>query len=450
MLIPKALFLAVCFIPISIPASDWPQWRGSDMNGISSAKDLPAAWSIDTNIVWKSELPAWSGGTPVIFGNYIFLTSPSAPLESKHPTEPAPEQTNRRRRGPARNPGGDDLLLMAFSRKNGSELWRKTVDQGNYLWRKQNNTSPSPVTDGKHVWVITGTGQVAAYTVKGKQIWTFNLQDTYGDFGLNWGYASSPLLYKDRLIIEILHGMHTDLPSYVIAYDKMTGKRLWKQVRKTDALRESPDAYTTPVVLAHDGKNQIVISGGDYVTGHNPYTGAEIWRAAGLNPDKAGANRMCGSPVAVDGMIYATSRKKPILALKAGGIGDISESHLAWKWVGPGAPDVPSALSDGKYFYMVDDRGLISCLNAKTGDLVWGPKRTAQGTVSSSLVQADGKLFILNENGVTTVVAAGPAYKVLSTNELDGSYTLSSPAIAGDSIFIRTGKHLFRISKSSS
>jgi outer membrane protein assembly factor BamB len=449
-LIPKALLFAICFIPISISASDWPQWRGSDMNGISSAKGLPATWSTDTNIVWKSDLPAWSGGTPVVFGDYIFLTSPSAPLKSKDPAEPAPEQTNRRRRGPARNPGGDDLLLMAFSRKNGSELWRKTVDQGNRLWRKQNNTSPSPVTDGKQVWVITGTGQVAAYTVKGEQVWTFNLQDTYGDFGLNWGYASSPLLYKDRLIIEILHGMHTDLPSYVTAYDKITGKRLWKQVRKTDALRESPDAYTTPVVLTHGGKDQIVISGGDYVTGHNPDTGAEIWRAAGLNPDKAGANRMCGSPVAVDGMIYATSRKKPILALKAGGTGDISESHLAWKWEGPGAPDVPSALTDGKYFYMVDDRGLISCLNAKTGDLVWGPQRTARGTVSSSLVQADGKLFILNEIGVTTVVAAGPEYKVLSTNELDGSYTLSSPVIAGDSIFIRTGKHLYRISKTSS
>ena len=268
--------------------------------------------------------------------------------------------------------------------------------------------------------------------------------------GLLWGYASSPLLYKDRLILPVLHGMHTDWPSYVVAYNKLTGERIWKQIRKTDALRESPDAYTTPVVLTHGGKDQIVISGADYVTGHDPDTGKELWRAAGLNPNQEGNYRICGSPVAVDGIVYATSRRKPIIALKAGGTGDISESHLAWKWDGAGAPDVPSAVTDGTHYFMVDDRGLVSCLNAKTGESIWGPERTSQGTVSSSLVLADGKLFILNENAVTTVVSAGAEYKLISTNELDGSYTLSSPAIAGDSIFIRTGQALYRIAKGSS
>ena len=414
------------------------------MNGISKATDLPSEWSAESNIVWKADLPTWSGGTPVISGDYIFVTSPSSP-EVAEQTELDRQPQGPRRRGPRRNPGGEDLLLLAFSRESGKELWRTVVDQGNRLWRKHNNTSPSPVTDGEHVWIVTGTGQVAAYTVEGEQVWTFNLQDTYGDFGLNWGYASSPLLYKDRLIFQILHGMHTDLPSYVAAYDKSTGKRLWKHLRKTDARRESPDAYTTPVVLTHDGKDQIVISGADYVTGHDPETGEEVWRAGGLNPDQEGAYRIVGSPTTAEGMIYATSRKKPILALRAGGSGDITKSHLAWKWEGPGAPDVPSAVTDGTYYYMVNDRGLVSCLDAKTGESIWGPERTARGTVSSSLVLADNKLYILNENAVTTVVAAGPEYKVLSTNELDGSYTLSSPAIAGNSIFIRTGKHLYRI-----
>ena len=442
-----ALALTLLLTP-NVLLADWQQWRGTSMNGISSAKDLPSEWSAENNVVWKADLPTWSGGTPVIVGDYIFLTSPSPPAPEEAVAEPEPEQEQqrrRRRRGPRRNPGGDDLLLIALSKKDGSERWRSVVDRGNSLWRKHNNTSPSPVTDGKHVWIVTGTGQVSGYTLDGKQIWTFNLQDVYGEFGLQWGYASSPLLYNDRLIIPVLHGMHTDWPSYVVAYDKMTGERIWKQIRETDALRESPDAYTTPVVLRHEGKDQIVISGGDYVTGHDPNTGKELWRAGGLNPNREGNYRIVGTPVTADGLIYATSRRKPILALKAGGSGDITESHLAWTWTGPGAPDVPSSVTDGKYYYMVDDRGLVSCLDAKTGESVWGPERTSQGTVSSSLVLGDDKLYILNENAVTSVVAAGPEYKLLATNELDGSYTLSSPTVSGSSLFIRTGKALYRI-----
>ena len=446
----QKLLLLSLLLSSASHAAEWPQWRGPKMNGSSNATGLPSNWSAEMNIAWKTDLPAWSGGTPVIAGDYIFLTSPSTPEFNEAPEEPPKEATNRRRRrGPSRNPGGEDLLLMAFSRKSGKEIWRTVVDKGNNLWRKHNNTSPSPVTDGEHVWIVTGTGQVAAYTIEGKQVWTFNLQDVYGEFGLMWGYASSPLLHQNKLVMQILHGMHTDLPSYVVAYDKMTGERLWKQVRPTDAPNESLDAYTTPIVLSHGGSDQIVVSGADYVTGHNPQTGEELWRAAGLHPEARGNYRVCGSPLAVDGMIYATSRRKPIIALKAGGSGDITKSHLAWTWTGPGAPDVPSAVTDGKRFYMVNDKGLISCLNAKTGEAVWGPERTAQGTVSSSLVLADGKLYIMNENAVVTVVVAGSEYKLLSTNELDGSYTLSSPAVAGDSIYIRTGKALYRIKRSS-
>ena len=334
-----ALFLTFSTVWSS---ENWPQWRGADMNGISPAQNIPTEWNAEENIVWKAELPAWSGGTPVIHGDWLFVTSPSKPDPEPERVQPEAEQQGRRRRrrGPRRNPGGQDLLLIAFSRADGVEKWRTVVDTGNALHRKQNNTSPSPVTDGKHVWVVTGTGQVAAYTVEGEKIWTFNLQEVYGNFGLNHGYASSPLLYQDKLIIEILHGMHTDMPSYVTAYDTMTGKRVWKQVRPTDAIQESPDAYTTPVVATADGKDQIIISGADYVTGHDPGTGAELWRSAGMNPDGMGDFRNIGSPVVADGIVYATSRKKPVLALRAGGSGDVTKSHLLWKWENDGAPDV--------------------------------------------------------------------------------------------------------------
>jgi outer membrane protein assembly factor BamB len=279
----------------------------------------------------------------------------------------------------------------------------------------------------------------------GNPVWTRNLQSDYGKFGLNWGYASSPILYDGNLIIEVLHGNNTDEPSYIVAFDGLTGEPKWREERATDARRESPDAYTTPALLDYRGQQQIVVSGGDYVTGHDATTGKELWRAAGLNPRREGNYRIIGSPVVVGEMIYAPTRKTPLLALRAGGSGDVSDTHLAWKWTQRGAPDVPTPVADDKYFYMVDDQGLVTCIDVQTGTAVWGPNRTALGTVSASPLLADGKLYITNEEAITTVLAAGPEFKVLATNELDGTYTLSSIAVADRELFIRTSSHLYCI-----
>ncbi len=432
-------------------AKNWPQWRGPDGNGISKSKGLPTTWGPDKNIVWKTPLPSWSGGTPIVWGERVFLTSASkaAPRAADSGVETVPAsqggQGGRRGYGQQRDAGGSALLLLCVSRKDGKVLWERELDQGNRVWNKQNASSPSPVTDGRHVWVVTGTGAVAAFTVGGKEAWKRNLQKDYGNFGLNWGYASSPLLYKGKLIIEVLHGNNTDDPSYLVALNGATGRPAWRIERPTDAVRESPDAYTTPALLIHGGKPQIVISGGDYVTGHDPSTGKELWRAGGLNPRRAPNNRIVASPVVKDGMIFAPSRNRPLLAVRAGGTGDVTASHVAWKWEEPGGPDVPTPISDGKYFYMVDDRGMVTCLDAKTGKLVWGPERTAVGTVSASPLLADGKLYIINESAVTSVIAAGPQFKALATNELDGDYTLSSFAVSGRNLFVRTGTHLYCI-----
>jgi len=417
----------LALIPLTVHADNWPQWRGPNQNGVSTATNLPSSWTIEDNMIWKTELPSWSGSTPIIWGDRIFLTSPS-PAQS-------PEQ---------QEPGGPEIYILCINRKDGSEIWRYKLDEGNRLWRKQNNTSPSPITDGNHVWVVTGNGVVTNLDMDGKVIWMRNLQKDYGNFGLNWGYASSPILYKGKLIIEVLHGMRTDDPSYIVALNAKDGKEIWREERATDAMRESPDAYTTPVLLEHNGETQIVITGGDYVTGHNPDTGSEIWRAGGLNPEQRGNYRIVASPVAIDNMIYAPTRQRPLLALPAGEKGDISDK-VVWKWDSAGAPDVPTPACDGKYFYMVDDRGRATCLDAKTGEVIWGPERTAQGTVSSSPLVADGKVFLLNENAVTTVLSAGPEFKLLSTNELDGTYTLSTPVAVGSQLFIRTATHLYCI-----
>jgi outer membrane protein assembly factor BamB len=429
----------------AVSASDnWPQWRGADQTGVSDATGLPAAWSQDSGVVWKTALPSWSGGTPIVWGDRVFVTSPS-PAPPK-PEAEAPEPQEGRRRRQRRDPGGEQLMLLCLARDDGRELWRAVLDEGNQTHLKHNNTSPSPVTDGEHVWIVTGTGVVSAFTMAGELAWTTDLQATYGSFGLMWGYASSPTLHDGKVIVEVLHGMRTDDPSYVVAFDAASGEVAWRVERPTDAPNESPDAYTTPAVLETATGPQIVIVGGDYVTGHDPGTGAEVWRVGGLNPGGEGNYRIVGSPVAVGGMIYAQTRKKPLLAFHVGDDGKVGDDDLAWRWEGAGAPDVPTAACDGTRFYMVDDRGLVTALDARSGAVVWGPERTAQGIVSASPVVADGKLYVLNEDGVTTVLSAGAEFEHLATNELDGSYTLSSPAVAGSQLFIRTGTHLYCIS----
>ena len=444
-----ALMLAVFMIAGFMQAQEnWPHWRGPHHNGISDSTSLPTKWSSTENIVWKTPLPSWSAATPIIWGDRIFITSPSNPEPiTEQPAQKPPEQKQqqRRRRRPSLDPGGPKLFLFCISKKDGKILWKRELDDKNQIHRKQNDATPSPVTNGKHVWVVTGTGKVTAFDMDGKQIWKKDLQQEYGAFGHNWGYGSSPLLHDGSLIVEVLHGMKTDDPSYIVSFNAETGKIQWQQERPTDAQRESPDAYTTPVLLKHEGKTQIVISGGDYVTGHDFNTGKEIWRASGLNPLKRSNYRVVPTPIIVDGLIYAPTRKKPLLALKVGGAGDITESHLVWKYEGSGAPDVPSPVCDGKYFYMVDDRGLVTCLDSKTGTVIWGPETTTEGIVSASPVLSDGKLYILNEKAVTSIVSVGSEFQLLATNELDGTYTLASPAVSGSQLFIRTSTHLYCI-----
>ncbi|HPO13360.1 MAG TPA: PQQ-binding-like beta-propeller repeat protein [Candidatus Hydrogenedentes bacterium] len=431
--------LGICllFLNIYVHADEnWPQWRGPTLNGTCTATGLPDTWSETENILWKTELPSWSGSTPIIWGGRIFLMSPSK------------VDANSSADSKEKAAGGPGILLLCISKPDGKILWERELDTGNKLNLKGNNSSPSPVTDGTHVWAVTGNGTVTALTMDGEAVWTKNLQKEYGNFGINFGYASSPLLYKDRLILEVIQGYTTKDPSYVMACDTLTGNVLWRVERPTDAVLESPDAYTTPTLLQYEDKTQIIISGGDYVTGHDPDTGKEIWRGGGLNPRKFDRNRFVVSPVAVDGMIYVAACKKPVVAYRAGGTGDCTATHIAWTWDKAYAPDVPTPACDGVYFYMVGDQGVVTCLNAKTGEVIWGSEHTAPGIVSASPLLADGKLYITNEEAVTTVLAAGPAYKVIATNTLPSEgKTLSSFAVSGSNLFLRTPTHLYCIGK---
>jgi outer membrane protein assembly factor BamB len=404
---------------VTLSADNWPQWRGPELNGVSKETGLPVKWTTTENIAWKLPMPARSGATPIIWNNTIFLNV--ALLD-----------------------GEGDLELWAVDRTKGAITWKKPLSGGNNRQRKQNMSSPSPVTDGRSVWVMTGTGILKAFDFKGTELWSRDIQKDYGSFGLNWGYASSPLLDEGSLYVQVLHGMKTDDPSYVMRIDAKSGKTLWRVERPTDALLESPDSYTTPALARVGAAKEIVITGGDVVTGHDPATGKELWRAQGLNPGKDRNYRIVASPQVVGEIVIAPTRVRPMLALKPGGRGDVTESHKVWSF--DRGPDVPTPVSDGTLLYSVDDRGVVYALDVKTGAVTYGPERLKPGTYSASPVLADGKIYVTSEEGITSVFAAGPKFQVVAENAVD-EYTLSSVAVSNGQIFLRTEKNLYAIGK---
>src|SRR5439155_4845656 len=274
-------------------------------NGLSTEKNLPVRWSTTENVVWKLAMPSKTGATPIIWGSHIFLNIADS---------------------------DNHLCLWCVDKTKGTVVWKKLVTGGNYQINKQNMSSPSPVTDGTNVYVMTGVGVLKGFDMAGNELWTRDIQKDYGRFGLNWGYASSPLLYEDSLYIQVLHGMKTDDPSYLLRVDKKTGKTLWSVERPTPAIQESPDSYGTPALLRYGNHVEIVVSGGDCVTGHDPATGKELWRGYGLNPSNDPWYRIVNSPVVADGMIYAGSKVRPMLAFRADGHGDITQTYRVWSF----------------------------------------------------------------------------------------------------------------------
>lgn len=405
------LLLAGVFTQPSSRAENWPHWRGPQRNGVSTESGLPSSWSATRNVIWKLALPETSGSTPIIWGDHVFLNVAQ----------------------------GKSLSLWAISRLDGEVLWKRPLDDRNEDKRKGNMSSPSPVTDGESVWVMTGTGILTRFSFAGTQLWQRDLQQDYGEFGILHGYSSSPLLHRGTLYVQVLHGFHTDDPSYVLGIDAASGENRWRIERPTDAPKEAPDAYTTPALLEGGGKTAIVISGADYVTGHDPASGNEIWRVGGLNPTRNPMQRIVASPVVVGSMIYAPSRVRPLLALAASG-GAHHQPEVVWSM--DRGPDVPSPIADDRFLYLLNDKGILWCLDAGSGEVVWGPERISSAIYSASPLLADGKIYATSEQGLTTVMRAGPRFEVLAENVIE-EFTLASLAVAGGQLFLRTAEHLY-------
>jgi outer membrane protein assembly factor BamB len=416
MLLRMRLALAFLVVLYAANAENWPQWRGPNLNSTSGETGLPVKWSAKENIAWKLPLPAWSGATPIVWGDLIFL--------------------NVAERG--------SLYLWCVDRRGPTVAWKKLLGDGDHKQMKQNMSSPSPVTDGKNVWVMTGTGVLKAFDFAGNEVWGRNIQNDYGRFGLNWGYASSPLLHEDSLYVQVLHGMRTRDPSYLLRIDKKTGKTLWRIERHTPATFESPDSYSTPIIARMGNETQLIVLGGDVVTGHDLKTGEELWRMKGFNPSNDSGYRTVASASFQEGIVYAPTRERPLQAFKIGGRGDITKSNLLWQF--NNGPDVPTPVVDGKYFYSINDRGIVYCLDSKTGAPVYGAKRIKPGTYSASPILADGKIYVTNEDGLTSVLKAGPQFEVLAENDVN-DYCLSTISVSEGQLFLRTAQALYAIGK---
>ena len=415
----RALVLASISCAISpTQAENWPQWRGPRNDGVSLETGLPTTWSATENVVWKTSLPGPAGATPVVWGDRIFLTSAK----------------------------GNELVLISLN-TDGKILWERKLGDGDQVVRgdEGNSASPSPSTDGKHVWAMLGTGELACFDFDGNEIWKFNLQDRYGKFDIQFGMTSTPVLDGDRLYVQLLHTGY-----YLLAaLNKNTGEDIWKHERQSDAKAECEHSYASPV-LYRDGDNEfLLVHGADYVTAHSLKDGSEIFRCGGLNPEgKYNMTlRFVASPVAAEGLVVVPSAKNgPVLGLSVHAKGDITKSAEGHIWRrDENTPDVPSPLVYDGLVYLCRENGILICLDAKTGKEYY-MERTHSQRHRASPVYADGKIYLMARDGVSIVVKAGKKFEVLATNDI-GEAVSASPVISNGRIYLRTYDSLVAIGK---
>lgn len=414
-------YLLVCGFALllspAVRAEDWPFWRGPERNGISSETKLPLAWGDGKNIAWKLALPGKGGSTPIVWKERIFLTSAE----------------------------GNDLVLLCVG-TDGKQQWKRTIAPAVRLvikYDEANEASASPSTDGKHVFVFVGSGHLACFDFDGNEVWKFNVQEKYGKFDIQHGVHVTPLLEGDRLFLNLLHGNG----QWVLAFDKATGKEVWKFDRVSDAKGESREAYASPVLWRNDKETCLVVLGSDYTTGHRLSDGKELWRLGELNPKTkySTALRIIATPVASPELLLVpTARGGIVVALKPGASGAVQPGSPFEVWrTAKGSPDVPSPLIDKGLVYLPRENGVLICVDAQTGKEYY-QERLHPDRYRASPVLADGKLYLTARDGTFSVVKAGSKFELLATSTLPEEFT-ASPAISGGRIYLRGFRHLYAI-----
>ena len=417
-------------------AGNWPQWRGPNNNGSAAETGLPDSCD-PAKAKWMTPMPGASHATPIVWGERVFVTS----------TDPA----------------SNGLLGMCVSARDGKILWQKRLGD-NIKAPRNNGATPSPVTDGKLVCFLFGSGDLAALDMDGNLLWTKNLVSQHGNLCTQFGYSSSPLLWDGKLFIQILRrtkpysgpaGTEQPLDSLILAFDFLTGRELWKHVRPSAALNESLESYSTPVPFEFQNRKELLVQGGDCISGHDPATGSELWRME-YNPQRETHWRLIPSPVTAGRRIMmATPRGGPLLALDAGATGMVKPAALAWTYdertTDSGTPLIYQEMiyvlhSDKKDPVVKGGTSspgvFLLVIDPATGKQTGRCQIAQDGAWRASPTGADGKIYVMSEQGEVVVVSAGPNGQILSRTDLADGPACATISAANQCLFIRTAGKL--------
>jgi len=386
-------------------AGEWPCWRGPHGDGVSEETNVPVRWSGTENVAWKVAIPGQGHSSPIVWGDRVFVTT-------------YVEQ-------------GDKRVLLCLERGSGKTLWEKTVLTAKPEKKNGLNSyaSGTPATDGRRVWVAFLQAPdivVVCYDMEGKELW----RKSPGTFASVHGFCSSPVPYKDTIILNC----DQDAPAWIVAFDKATGAVVWR-IDRPNRTR----SYCTPTIFQAAGKPQMVLSGSKCVASYDPDTGKPHWLVDGPT------EQFVAGVVYADNMFFITGGfpELHILGIRPDGAGNVTATHIAWRDT-KGVSYVPSPIVHDKYFFVVSDRGLASCFEAKTGRRMWQEKLGRHH--SASAVSANGNLYFLDDDGKMFVLKAGPEFGLVACNDL-GEECYASPAISRGNILIRASGNLYCIGK---
>ena len=399
-----------------VNADNWGQWRGDTFDSVSRESVSSTETSPIGSELWKFELPGSAGASPVVWGDRVFVSTTD----------------------------GEALQLICLDTA-GEKKWERNLPGVDTPTRDSGNSaSPSPITDGQHVWVMMGNGAMACFDFDGNQIWSKDIQEAYGKFSIQFGMSTTPVLHAGKLYLTLIHGVRkekTTSEGQLICLDAASGQEIWQTVRKTDAVDECKQSYTSPIVVGQGDSAVLVVHAADYTTGHAIADGKELWRFAGINSKGENYNRtlrLVASPVAHKGLLVVpTAKKGAVIGYK---ISETEKPELAWR-MKRGTPDVASPVVFHDRVFLADEKGVMKVLDATSGEVLTKKRLLADRHRSTPIV-VDGKLIILGRGGKVSVFKADQDLELIFERELNEE-SLASPAVADGRIYIRTAKALY-------